>query len=43
MFHCILLGLEQVGLKMLAHRIFSRDIADVNKRQAHLSDANNLI
>lgn len=41
MFHCSMLGPEQVGLKMLAHRFFTEDIADVNRRHAHLSDTNN--
>lgn len=33
MFHRNVLGPEQVGLKMLARRIFTGDIADVNRRR----------
>lgn len=41
MFHCSMLGPEQVGLNVLARRFYTEDIADVNRRHAHLSDTNN--
>lgn len=41
MFHCSMLGPEQVGLKMLARGFYTEDIADVNRGHAHVSDANN--
>jgi len=40
-FHCGVLGPEQVRMKMLTRRFFTEDIADVNRRHAHLSDPNN--
>lgn len=38
MSYCSMLGPEQVGLKTI-----TEDIADVNRRHAHLSGSNNLV
>lgn len=36
-----MLGPEQMGLKMLVCSFFTEDIADVNRRHAHLLGTNN--